>query len=481
LKLFDIRFVRPFSIIFLCSSALLHCGNGGPSQRRLGLSSIEVQANPNNVLSAIVRVELSNAVTLRVEYTAANGGDAGTTPDFRAQGNNMDLPVLGLMPQTEYSMQVVATGQDGSIVKSDPVPFQTGSLPSEIPSFAALQSGEVQPGYTMLGWMIPTGSLQQNPAVIVDQTGRVVWYRLNPRGISDFQKQPDGTYTVAVNNGDLYLYSYFIAQYQQFDNLGNLLRTWSATGGWLTDNHELRLLPNGDALLLAFKQRTMDLTQIGGRPNANVVGNILQRLSPTGAVKFEWDAFNHLPVTGIAHIIDIHGAYVDWTHANSVDVTSDGNYLVSIRHLSQVVKINSNTGAVMWKLGGLGGDFQFTNDSLNGFSLQHGARELPNGNILMFDNGDEHSPPQSRAVEYQLDVVNRTATLAWEYRTPLSLYANAMGYTQRLENGNTLLANGTAQPPRVQEVTPSGQVVWDLRSTTPGFGIYRAFRIASLY
>jgi hypothetical protein len=467
----------PWQFVFVVISALaLNCGRGTSGQSRLGLDSVDIRANPNNVLSAIVTAQVTNAAKVRVEYSAESANDIGSTPDFEVKGNTFEAPVLGLMPQTDYTMQVVATGQDGATVQSDPVSFHTGSLPGDVPSFVAVQSGDVQPGYTMIG-LVGTGS----PAVIVDQTGRVVWYRENSRAISDFQKQPDGTYTVAVNNGDLSMYGYFIAQYHQCDNLGNLLRTWSASGGWLTDNHEIRLLSNGDALILAFKQQTMDLTSIGGSANANVIGNILQRVGPSGTVQFQWDAFDHLPVAGIASPINVHGSYVDWMHANAIDVSSDGNYLVSVRHLDQVIKIDSNTGAVLWKLGGLGSDFQFVGDSFNRFSMQHGVRELPNGNILMFDNGDEHAPSQSRAVEYQLDVTNHIATLVWEYRAPLPLYAAAMGYAQRLENGNTLIAYGVAQPPRVQEVAPSGQLVWELTSTTPAFGVYRAFRISSLY
>jgi hypothetical protein len=146
-----------------------------------------------------------------------------------------------------------------------------------------------------------------------------------------------------------------------------------------------------------------------------------------------------------------------------------------------VLKIDSATGAVLWKLGGMSSDFQFVGDSFNGFSMQHGVRELPNGNILMFDNGDEHTPPQSRAAEYQLDLINQTATLVWQYLAPLSIQGMAMGYAQRLPNGNTLIAFGSAQPPRVQEVNPAGEVVWDLTSSVQAVGVYRAFRIASLY
>ena len=478
-KLFRFNVVRLLSLLLLCTLGW-HCGHAAPPPPPIqtSVSNVQVRANPNNVLSAVVSADVSNAASVRVEYAADDGSDSGSTPDFAVTHQSNELPVLGLMPQTAYEMQVVATGPDGTAVSSDAISFQTAPLPSDIPSFVALQSGDAQPGYTMLG--LVSGS-ERNPALIVDQMGRVVWYRENPRSISDFQKQPDGTYTVAVNNGDFFLYSYFIAQYSQYDNLGNLLRTWSATGGWLTDNHELRLLPNGDALVLAFSERTMDLTSIGGRPNAIVVGNMLQRVKPTGAVQFQWDAFDHLPVDGIASPINVQGEYVDWTHMNAIDATSDGNYLLSVRHLSQVVKIDSSTGAVLWKLGGMGSDFQFVGDSFNGFSMQHGVRELPNGNILMFDNGDEHVRPQSRAAEYQLDFTNRTATLVWQYLAPTSLQAIAMGYAQRLANGNTLIAYGTAQPPRVQEVTPAGEVVWDLSSSTPSFGMYRAFRIASLY
>jgi hypothetical protein len=479
-KLFRFNAVRPLSILLLCALGW-HCGGGAaplPPPTQTSVSNIRIQANPNNVLSAVVSANVINAASVRVKYAADNGSDSGSTPDFAVTRQSNELPVLGLMPQTAYAMQVVATSADGTSVQSDPISFQTDPLPSDIPLFVALQSGDVQPGYTMLGLV---SASQRNPALIVDQTGRVVWYRENPRSISDFQKQPDGTYTVAVNNSDLFLYAYFIAQYSQYDNLGNLLRTWSATGGWLTDNHELRLLPNGDALVYAFSERTMDLTSIGGRPNAIVVGNMLQRVRASGAVQFQWDAFDYLPVDGIASPVDVQGQYVDWTHMNAIDVTGDGNYLLSVRHLSQVVKIDSATGAVVWKLGGMGSDFQFVGDSFNGFSMQHGARELPNGNILMFDNGDEHAPPQSRAAEYQLDFTNRTATLVWQYVAPLSIQGMAMGYAQRLPNGNTLIAYGTAQPPRVQEVNPAGEVVWDLWSSAPAVGMYRAFRIASLY
>ena len=73
---------------------------------------------------------------------------------------------------------------------------------------------------------------------------------------------------------------------------------------------------------------------------------------------------------------------------------------------------NRNTGAIIWRLGGKNNQFSFINDTI-GFSHQHAIRRLENGNISLFDNGNYHSPPFSRAIEYSLNENNKTATLVW--------------------------------------------------------------------
>jgi len=104
---------------------------------------------------------------------------------------------------------------------------------------------------------------------------------------------------------------------------------------------------------------------------------------------------------------------------------------------------------------------------------------LANGNIILFDNGNLHTPPTSRAVEYALDENAKTARLVWEYRHEPALYGFALGFAQRLPNGNTLICYGTAQ--RIIEVDAGGNKVWDLRIEEPNRFAYRTFRIESLY
>ena len=61
----------------------------------------------------------------------------------------------------------------------------------------------------------------------------------------------------------------------------------------------------------------------------------------------------------------------------------------------------------------------------------------------MFDNGNEHSSRISRAVEYELDEVEKIANLVWDFSHPEEYHGLAMGSAQRLPNNNTLINWGT--------------------------------------
>jgi hypothetical protein len=145
------------------------------------------------------------------------------------------------------------------------------------------------------------------------------------------------------------------------------------------------------------------------------------------------------------------------------------------------MKIDATTGAIIWRLGGTRSDFGFVNDPFNGFSAQHSARILPNGHLLLYDNGTRHPTPESRAVEYALDPAKRTATLVWEYRHSPPIYTPYVGLIQQLRDGNRVVAFGQAG--HVTEVRPDGAVQWeaDIKVDGQPAFCYRMSRIASLY
>jgi hypothetical protein len=123
--------------------------------------------------------------------------------------------------------------------------------------------------------------------------------------------------------------------------------------------------------------------------------------------------------------------------------------------------------------GGKNNQFTFINDSI-GFSHQHAIRRLPNRNITLFDNGNFHLPQFSRAVESKLDEENKTVTLVWQYRNTPDNYGVAMGYVDRLPNGNTLIGWGVSNP-SVTEVNSEGTKLLEL-SLPDNVVSYRAYR-----
>jgi outer membrane protein assembly factor BamB len=88
----------------------------------------------------------------------------------------------------------------------------------------------------------------------------------------------------------------------------------------------------------------------------------------------------------------------------------------------------------------------------------HDATLLPNGNVLVFDNGLRRK--WSRVVE----VDPRTNEIEWSYQAPnpKEFYTSARGAAQRLPNGNTLITDSGAG--RAFEVTSEGELVWDFVS-----------------
>jgi hypothetical protein len=231
--------------------------------------------------------------------------------------------------------------------------------------------------------------------------------------------------------------------------------------------------------ILGDNYETVDMSQIvpGGSKDATVEGSILQELDKNKNVIFQWRSWDHYQITDATHE-NLTALNIDYVHANAIEIDTDGNILLSARHLDEITKINSQTGDIIWRWGGKNNQFTFVNDSI-AFSHQHAIRILPNDDKIFFDNGNFHTPPFSRAVEYNLDEVKKTAVLVWQFRNNPDIFGSALGYVQRLANGNTLISWGQADT-TLSEVTPEGTVA--LQMTLPvSDWTYRVYRLPFIF
>lgn len=172
----------------------------------------------------------------------------------------------------------------------------------------------------------------------------------------------------------------------------------------------------------------------------------------------------------------------DLDHPNSLDFDLDGGIIVSYRSLSAIVKVNQVTRHIAWQLGGTRNEFTFVNDPLGGFDGQHSVRVLQNGHLLVFDNGWNHSPQMSRAVEYAIDTVAMTASMVWQYEASPPVFNDFTGSAQRLANADTVVV--FTRHGIVDEVRPNGtRVSRGVIELSPGVSAmpYRVTRINNLY
>jgi hypothetical protein len=375
---------------------------------------------------------------------------AGTTPDrvlLRQQLRAGDFPEALSTPAPPRK-RGPATIADGIVIPNIDVTFFTPPLP----------------GYLFLS-PLPWNATSIPALLILRNDGTPVFARDLPANGYDFKPQPNGMLTYFDDGSETF---------QVMDRTCTVVDTLRCGNGYETDPHELRILPNGHALMLGVDEEIVDMSRIvpGGYSTAAVVGYIVQELDQSKNVVFQWRSWDHFQITDAVQI-DLTATWIDYVHGNSLDVDTDGNILLSSRHLNEITKINRETGAIIWRLGGMNNQFRFVNDPI-GFSYQHAVRRIANGNITLLDNGDFHVPPFSRAVEYALDEEQKTATLVWQYRNTPDEFGFAMGFVQRMENGNTLIGWGAGNP-TVTEVAQDGTKLFEM-TFDPGVYSYRAYR-----
>jgi hypothetical protein len=235
-----------------------------------------------------------------------------------------------------------------------------------------------------------------------------------------------------------------------------------------SDVHDFLLLDNGNAILMAYVPIPFDLRPYGGPENGTLIDIILQEQDPDKNVVFEWQASEHMPIEDTE--VDLNTTTpVDFLHTNAIAVDSDGNWLLSHRHFSEITKIDRQTGDIIWRMGGAGNEFTFLNDI--GFFNQHDVNRLDNGHIMLFDNGNQHNPPFSRAVEYAIDEVAKTVSLVRAYPDDMLVYSSAMGNVQLLPNGNWFIGWGTL--PMFSEVRPDGETALETVMSRVNYRAYR--------
>ena len=450
-------------IVFLSLGFVAACDGSDTVGTRCEMPLIlesSVTPDNNNVLSALVSSQATGADSIAVRFGIA-ALDL-STPAHTTTNTLNAIPLLGLNAATQYRAQLIAFNSCGSTTGPE-MSFTTGALPADLPSYRASGIAPAQ-GYVVFA--------AGNYGIVIDNTGRVVWYHRFTEGPGlNFQAQPNGRFAARPNAP-----SGQTPRWIEIDPLGDTTRTMTCARDLVPRLHDMIAQPDGSYWMLCDEVRVVDLSAYGRSAQSRVMGTGVQHRAANGEVLFDWSPFDHIEVdVSVLEASEFNGSAINWTHGNSIDLDSAGNLLVSFRNLNEVIRIDTRTGAVMWRLGGNRNQFTFENVSGMAFFHQHGVRSTGSGRLVLLDNLGERS--NSRTEAYEVDEVKRTARLTSSYASVLGLIGQIGGSTQSLAGGHTLVSFGNGGG--VEEYDAAGTPVWKLDGN-PGY-VFRAQRIKSLY
>lgn len=236
-----------------------------------------------------------------------------------------------------------------------------------------------------------------------------------------------------------------------------------------TDHHDYIELPGGPdrRALISYPIRT-DGTLAFGAPSDTYSDGVIQEVAADDSEIWRWDMSDHFDPADSALPLNFEAvpgfADTGWDvfHVNAIDrVESDGDYVVTARHMDGVFRVDYPSGEVIWTLGTPAStdasaiQLDIIGDPYNGPKRPHDARLV--GNVLtMFDNQAGMTGRQSRAVAYAIDEGAGTATMLWEFRNAAPFTGDTLGSVQQNADGSVVVNWGAGLQPFLEELAPNG-------------------------
>jgi len=461
--------------------------------------------NPAVPQAGVLEVETEVEAALAVEVSGGGEDWSLTRPAATA----FREPIVGLKPDTEYTLSISLTTEQGSM-SAGLLVWSTPPLPADFPPIDVpiSDAAHMEPGFTEFNvWSGPDDfEIDRYPLLIVDPEGVVRWYYDGYRVFDDHRRLANGNYLFTPDECVL----------MEVDILGNLVRSWySANHPGECDvpegsvpvaidsvHHEMTMLPDGDLLVLSTEGRWVDdFPTSEDDPNAPterayVVGGVLVRFTADGEIVERISLMDLLDPTRIgrnslteAYPWEVVTAYGeregvtarDWDHPNAlVYEESSDSYYVSLRHQDAVIKVRRSDPSLTWILGTPSNwRSPWTEKLLSPVGAlewpyhQHAVQVTAAG-IGMYDNGNYRAAAfetpgteYSRAVRFAVDEAAMTVEQVWSYGAPSGddfFFSSAMGDADWLPaTGNVLLTNAVlATDPfdriysQILEVAPDG-------------------------
>ena len=486
---------------------------GPTTPLHLAFGSGALTLNPSGYAPLAARLTLTSPLSgrLRLVVHGRHGAASDFTQQFSDEGTAHTVPILGLYPSYANAVDVQLVNPTGQVLADTTLTIQTGPLPANMPASLVTMA----PAGTALGgdFMLVSNFSATDPQIplIVDNYGEIRWL-LDYHGLAELGQLSYDCGISRLKNGNFCFGDKTTSQLFEVDVYGTIVNRWSLPN--YTFHHEMYEKPDGNFLVTVNKTGS---THPDGSPTNEDYVVEIDRLA--NRVVHEWDlkqCFNEN-----RHALEPDP--VDWVHANALLYDPSDNTIIVSGRYQGVAKLDYNNH-VQWLLAphrGWGPNPQgqdlrqmlFTPLDANGQAItdtavvngsanhpnfewnwyQHSIQLMPNGDLLLFDNGTNrnfiHNAPShySRAVEYRLDPVRHTVQQIWTYGKERGeeTYSAIVSRVQYLPAVNHMMfcpgyqvPNTTGQGGKIIELDYSTKkVLFEMElSAANGWGFHRAQR-----
>lgn len=476
------------------------------------VSYVDVNPSGYNPLAATVRLNLPCSGSIRVGVIPKNGAKTPKLTHTYMYSRQMVqfVTVLGLYVDYENEVEIVFLDKEGNERAASIVKVKTGLLDdyrlAKIKVTKAIPE-KMEPGLNLIS---SPGQDENDTSIpyMVDADGEIRW-------LLDWRNSPELLHIGAqcgahrLTNGNYILGDFNNNQLVEVNVLGEIIRRWSLTAMGYSFHHEVTPIANGNYLVTVSKTSAV---RTDGKAH-RTLDHIIEFNPETGEVVKEWDLGTMLDQDRINAVdsqlpgAQYYGQNIsNWLHNNGVAAYGDDAILATARwqgvikygregDLHWVISPHKDWGEA-WKpyllqpldRNGL----PITDpDVLNGLKSHpdfdwswgvHCPVALPNGHILVFDNGycrnfeprfQSDPASYSRIVEYEVNEKDRTVRQVWQYglERGRECYGAAMSGVQHLpETNHRLFCPGLTnrlsdglEGGRVVEIDPrTGEVVFEL-------------------
>lgn len=410
----------------------------------------ELVAGACEVTSTLdVRFVVDVAATAVIEFGPTTSYGWETVPTASRTTHRIQVPAFP--NREEWHWRIVL---NETLVGSDQT-FTGGAPPTALSPFVpgTMLAGEFTSGFrTVPGLSVP------NYLVVVNDDGDMVWWQefQEPEVITQARMLPSG--------GGI---EYLLQDQTRETDIGTIVRR-----DWCGDQLEGVPAPWGhhDFTRVGDDRYAFISADIREEGRQTIVGDTLMEIGLDGSdLTSIWSTWDNLEVDVEADCEAVfYPQGCDWTHGNNIAYSEeDDTYFQSLHNLNAIVRISrgggvADAGVTEWVAGGDQSTLRFTGES--GWARQHGFKPVGDDEYVVFDNGTggaEKSEVRRVRVDEEAGTVEDVWT--WDYDERHRSYL--LGDVHLMDNGNYYVGWGSEG--ELTEVTPGGDLVWQLNAALP--------------